>query len=90
MISRDVRSAIYVDPTTSSNALVLGMPSGLVSYVYDPADPAPTLGWEVIAAGNDGPGLRSRHGLVYDRSAKAAVLFAGIIWDAMKRCQINL
>jgi hypothetical protein len=46
------------------------------------AAPAPTLGWEVIASGDDGPGPRSRHGLVYDRSAKAAVLFGGIVWDA--------
>jgi hypothetical protein len=44
-------------------------------------DPAPTLGWEVIASGTAGPGPRSRHGLVYDRSANAAVLFGGIIWD---------
>src|SRR6266542_2683706 len=43
--------------------------------------PAPTLGWEVIATGTAGPGVRSRHGLVYDRSATAAVLFGGIIWD---------
>jgi hypothetical protein len=47
-----------------------------------PREPAPTLGWEVIASGSAGPGLRSRHGLVYDRGAKAAVLFGGIIWDA--------
>src|SRR5262249_34523104 len=33
---------------------------------------APARGWEVIASGDDGPGPRSRHGLVYDRSAKAA------------------
>ena len=44
-------------------------------------EPAPTLGWEVIASGNAGPGPRSRHGLVYDRSTKAVVMFAGIIWD---------
>jgi hypothetical protein len=43
--------------------------------------PAPTLGWEVIASGDAGPGPRSRHGLVYDRGAKAAVLFGGIVWD---------
>ncbi len=41
---------------------------------------ASPLGWEVIASGKDGPGRRSRHCLVYDRSAKAAVLFGGIIW----------
>src|SRR5262245_24421532 len=45
------------------------------------SDPAPTLGWETIASGKAGPGPRSRHGLVYDRNAKAAVLFGGIIWD---------
>jgi hypothetical protein len=40
----------------------------------------PTLGWEVIASGKDGPGPRSRHCFVYDQSANAAVLFGGIIW----------
>ena len=45
-----------------------------------PRDPAPTLGWEVIAPGNAGPGVRSRHGLVYDRRAKAAVFFGGVIY----------
>ncbi|HEX5272885.1 MAG TPA: kelch repeat-containing protein [Gemmataceae bacterium] len=43
-------------------------------------EPVPTLGWEVIASGDAGPGPRSRHGFVYDREAKAAVLFGGIIW----------
>lgn len=43
-------------------------------------DPVPTLGWEVIASGDSGPGPRSRHGLVYDRGVKAAVVFGGIIW----------
>jgi Galactose oxidase, central domain len=42
--------------------------------------PTPTLGWEVIASGNSGPGKRSRHGLIYDRSMKAAVLFGGVVW----------
>lgn len=42
--------------------------------------PAPTLGWEVIASGHAGPGKRSRHGLVYDKSTKAAVLFGGVVW----------
>jgi hypothetical protein len=45
-------------------------------------DPAPTLGWETIASGKCGPGVRSRHGLVYDRSGKAAVLFGGVVWTA--------
>jgi hypothetical protein len=49
--------------------------------------PAPTLGWEVIAAGDFGPGPRSRHGLVYDRRARAAVLFGGIVWDAQGTLQ---
>jgi hypothetical protein len=45
-------------------------------------EPAPTFEWEVIASGEDGPGPRSRHGLVYDQDANAAVLFGGIIWDS--------
>src|SRR5262245_51632546 len=44
-------------------------------------DPAPTLGWEVIASGTAGPGARSRHCLAYDKLARRAVLFGGIIWD---------
>ena len=43
-------------------------------------NPAPPLGWETIASGKFGPGVRSRHGLVFDRSAKAAVLFGGVVW----------
>ncbi len=46
--------------------------------------PAPTLGWEVIAEGRAGPGPRSRHGLTYDRHAKAAVLFGGIVWNPFR------
>ncbi len=42
--------------------------------------PPPTLGWQVIAAGDAGPGPRSRHGMAYDRRAKVAVLFGGIVW----------
>ncbi len=42
--------------------------------------PPPTLGWQVIATGRSGPGPRSRHGLAYDRRARAAVLFGGIVW----------
>src|SRR3989442_490964 len=38
-------------------------------------EPALKLTWETIAAGKAGPGPRSRHGLVYDRKTKAAVLF---------------
>ncbi len=38
VISRDVRSALYVDPTTTGSKLVLGMPSGsTVTYVYNQA-----------------------------------------------------
>jgi hypothetical protein len=49
--------------------------------------PVPRLGWEVIVSGDDGPGPRSRHGLVYDRSANAALLFGGIIWGARASLQ---
>lgn len=56
----------------------------MAKYTYDELElydePEPTLGWEVIASGKEGPGRRSRHGFVYDRSADAAVLFGGIIW----------
>jgi hypothetical protein len=38
--------------------------------------------WEAITSPDDGPGLRSRHCLVYDSVAKATILFGGIIWDA--------
>jgi hypothetical protein len=54
-----------------------------------PRDPAPTLGWEVIASGNAGPGVRSRHGLVYDRRAKAAVFFGGVIWKPQWNLQAD-
>jgi len=43
--------------------------------------PVSRVGWEVIASGEAGPGVRSRHVLVYDRRAKAAVLFGGVVWD---------
>ncbi len=43
--------------------------------------PPPMFGWEVLAAGQAGPGPRSRHGLAYDRLAKATVLFGGIVWN---------
>jgi len=52
-------------------------------------DPAPTLGWEMIASGKYGPGVRSRHGLVYDRGAKVAVLFGGVIWTPEWRLQAD-
>ncbi len=44
-------------------------------------DPSiPTFTWQTIKTGLDGPGPRSRHGLVYDRGAEATVLFGGLIW----------
>lgn len=42
--------------------------------------PAVQLGWEVVATGRDGPGPRSRHGLVHDPVRRATVLFGGVIW----------
>lgn len=48
---------------------------------YTDNEPEPTSGWEVIASDEEGPGPRSRHGLVYDRSTGAAVLFGGISWE---------
>src|SRR6266478_3362076 len=36
--------------------------------------------WDVVADGNDGPGPRSRHGLVHDTGARTTVLFGGVIW----------
>lgn len=50
-----------------------------------PAVPPPTLGWETIASGDEGPGPRSRHELVYDRQANVAILFGGIIWDPPRK-----
>jgi hypothetical protein len=40
-----------------------------------------TFTWRVVATGGESPGPRSRHGLVFDREAKAIVLVGGIIWD---------
>jgi hypothetical protein len=37
--------------------------------------------WEVIAQGEEGPGVRSRHCFAYDREAMATVLVGGIIWE---------
>ncbi len=45
-----------------------------------PVAPPPTLGWETIASGTDGPGPRSRHELVYDAREKTAILFGGLVW----------
>lgn len=46
-----------------------------------PLEPPPALGWQPLVQGNAGPGPRSRHGLVYDRNAKVAVLFGGVVWE---------
>jgi Galactose oxidase, central domain len=52
----------------------------------EPQDPNMTVKftgsfvWNTIASGNDGPGPRSRHGLVYDQRGGATVLFGGIVW----------
>ena len=44
-------------------------------------DPQTPLAWQAILSGDQGPGPRSRHGLVYDRAAKTTVLFGGVISD---------
>lgn len=41
---------------------------------------SPRLGWEVVASGNNGPGKRSRHCLVFDSKSRAAILFGGVVW----------
>jgi hypothetical protein len=42
--------------------------------------PAPKFVWQVVASGKDGPGPRSRHGLVHDERTGTTVLFGGIAW----------
>lgn len=37
--------------------------------------------WEVIADGDEGAGVRSRHCFAHDREAKTTVLVGGIIWE---------
>src|SRR5581483_10060812 len=37
--------------------------------------------WEVIAQGDEGPGVRSRHCFAHDHEARATVLVGGIIWQ---------
>jgi hypothetical protein len=54
-----------------------------------PKGPLPTLGWETIASGTDGPGPRSRHGLVYDRKARAVVLFGGTIGGGSRAMRLK-
>jgi hypothetical protein len=41
---------------------------------------APTFVWQAVGEPGNGPGPRSRHGLVYDRDAGATVLFGGVVW----------
>jgi len=41
----------------------------------------PSFTWRTVDTTGSGPGPRSRHGLVYDRHAGAAVLFGGIVWN---------
>ena len=48
---------------------------------------APLFSWKVVATTEQGPGPRSRHCLVYDRTAKAAILFGGIIWNSRSQLQ---
>ena len=77
-------SAAGVDGV-QSGCLRLGFPvSETISHASGATPVAsytePILGWQIIASGDEGPGFRSRHGLVYDRVAKAAVLFGGIVW----------
>jgi hypothetical protein len=62
-----------------ATTVAFGM-SGCRRTVERPRLPAPTLGWETIASGDDGPGPRSRHSLVFDKKANAMVLFGGIVW----------
>jgi hypothetical protein len=49
--------------------------------------PTATFAWDVVASGAEGPGPRSRHGLVYDSGVRATVLFGGIIWTGRGRMQ---
>lgn len=55
-------------------------PKNRRAEVAGPMAPVSSVGWELIAKGSDGPGPRSRHGLAYDRKAKAVVLFGGVVW----------
>jgi hypothetical protein len=41
--------------------------------------------WHVIASGQDGPGPRSRHGLVHDDLSRRTILFGGILWEGNGR-----
>lgn len=39
-----------------------------------------TFCWHTIKTGSNGPGPRSRHGLVHDRDARATILFGGVVY----------
>ncbi len=45
-----------------------------------PDSPETQFVWKVLDDGEDGPGPRSRHGLVYDRTSQSMILFSGIVW----------
>jgi hypothetical protein len=53
-------------------------PTSIAPTAVDPKTP---LAWQTIASGENGPGPRSRHGLVYDQAAQAAVLFGGVVYE---------
>ena len=40
----------------------------------------PDFTWQTISTGVEGPGPRSRHGLIHDREAGSTILFGGIVW----------
>jgi hypothetical protein len=72
-------SATLVGCGNKENASSSGIASALEEMPASTHTP-PKLGWETIASGKYGPGVRSRHGLVFDQKAKAAVLFGGVVW----------
>jgi hypothetical protein len=47
-----------------------------------------SLTWQIVADGGDGPGPRSRHGLVYDSGEQAIVLFGGVLWVSGGRARL--
>src|ERR1700752_5109408 len=44
------------------------------------AGPTQKFSWHLAATGEDGPGPRSRHGLVHDELTHTTILFGGIVW----------
>lgn len=50
--------------------------------------PGPRFTWQIVAAGGDGPGPRSRHGLAYDSGEQAIVLFGGVVWVGGGRARL--